>query len=392
MVKPFLYYLLFFCISIFHYSCSNETPDLLEIELNYNKLSWDEKLPCEIMVKQNGLTKKIKAKAKYRGGMSSKYNKHSFTLDLKEKVSFNNMPISDDWIINAGYIDKTFMRHKICFDLFRQMGPNNKASKVSYMSLKQNQNYQGLYLLMSKINASFLNINKTDSNAMIFKGPPFLYKDKLLEVQDSLNYYHQKYPKKKKINKTYVIEDFRSFLFNSNDSVFKENINYWVDLENVIDWHLLLLYSYNGDGILKNFYLYKLDKSTPFRFAIWDYDHSFGRDGDGELNMMERSPGFHKSVLFRRLMEIDDLDYKRRLKSRWSELRKTGLFSESKFANMINENEKLFKDELKKNFEKWPIDSKDYYDANTYEMEVNIMKEFVAKRIPHLDNYFKNME
>ena len=33
---------------------------------------------------------------------------------------------------------------------------------------------------------------------------------------------------------------------------------------------IILLFTNNADGIMKNFYLYKLDKNTPFRFAIWD--------------------------------------------------------------------------------------------------------------------------
>ncbi len=49
----------------------------------------------------------------------------------------------------------------------------------------------------------------------------------------------------------------------------------------------MLLLSNNGDGVMKNFLLYKIDSNTPFRIALWDYDHSFGRDGDNELNLME---------------------------------------------------------------------------------------------------------
>ena len=58
---------------------------------------------------------------KCRGGISSKYNKHSFSLELEKKYSLAKLPIDDDWIINANYIDKTFMRHKICYDIFKEM-------------------------------------------------------------------------------------------------------------------------------------------------------------------------------------------------------------------------------------------------------------------------------
>ena len=53
-------------------------------------------------------------------------------------------------------------------------------------------------------------------------------------------------------------------------------------MENLIDWHILLLFTNNGDGLMKNYYFYKMDSETPFRFAIWDYDHTFGRDESAE--------------------------------------------------------------------------------------------------------------
>lgn len=381
-----------FFILILSLSCTSPSDKISTIEIRNHSFSWNKKGKCDLVITQNNDSVIVKAMGKFRGGVSSKYPKHSFTIELDDKFKFNNLQKDDDWIFNAAYIDKTFMRHKISYDLFRLMNKNNKAPEVSYFNLKIDGKYQGLYQLMEKIDASFLNLNKQDSLTMLFKGPPFLYEKKLPLVQDSNNYFHQKYPKLEKSNKSFYIEHFKSFLFYSSDSVFTENISNWVDIENIMDWHLLLLFSFNDDGIMKNFYLYKSDNLSPIRIAIWDYDHSFGRDGDGELNMMERFPNFQKSILFTRLMEIDKTGYRQALKKRWFELRNLEIFSRKKFNSMIEENEKLFINELPNNFAKWPINSHYYYDSSTYVQEIQIMKDFVDLRLPYLDNYFKTLE
>ena len=372
------------------FSCKNEEIPLLNIRKD-GAIGWKEKEPCVIIYSDNKDEDELIGNIKFRGGVSQKYYKHSFSLELEKKYSFINLPYDDDWIINASYIDKTFMRHKISYDLFREMNPNNVASKSSFVNVNINDIYEGLYVLMEETNGSMIGLNKSDNMAMLFKDPPIFSKEKLAYVQDSLNYYQQKYPKITESDKTYYIEDFKNFLFNSSDNEFSKDINTWVDVSNVIDWHIILLFSNNSDGIIKNFYLYKIDKNTPFRFAIWDYDHSFGRDGDNELNLMKRELNCNRSILIERLSKILDIGYLLRLKKRWFELREQNILSIKNFERHIINNDILINKEIKNNFEKWPLDNKWYYDDNGYRQELDLMKEFVKIRIKQLDEYFNSL-
>jgi hypothetical protein len=331
------------------------------------------------------------AKVRRRGGVSTMYAKRSYSINLKGKYSIAGLPIDDDWILNANYIDKTFMRHKISFDLFRQMSPKNIASKCSYINVKVNDEDQGLYVLMEKIDASMIGLNKKDSLSMLFKDPPIFYKEKLSYVQDSLNYYHQKFPNKSKDDKTEYVERFVNFLYNSTDSDFVDSVSYWIDVENIIDWHLILLFSNNGDGVQKNFYLYKLNAETPFRIAIWDYDHSFGRNGGNGLNMMTNELDCTQSVLLKRLMGIVETGYSTDLKKRWFQHRKN-VISANNFNNLIVENDKIVSKAIPANFELWPIDSHWYKDDNSYNKELKLMQEFVTLRLNYLDAYFSDLE
>ncbi len=310
-------------------------------------------------------------------------------MELNRKYRLAGLTNDDDWILNASYIDKTFLRHKICYDLFRQMSPNNITAKTAYIIVSENKKPQGIYLLTEEINGAFLGLNKSDPMAMLFKDPPILYTKRLKNPQDTTNYYQQKYPHKSSNDKTYYIEEFRTFLFHSTPQEFDQKIATWIDLDNVIDWHLLLLFTNNSDGIMKNFFLYKKDTNTPFRIAIWDYDHSFGRDGDNELNLMERPVDMNRSMLFKRLLESQKLEYKKALKHKWKTLRQSDVFSEKNIFQMMDTNTSTLKNYLAENFEIWPINGYWYYDDNTHLEEVGIMKTFIQNQLVDLD---KKME
>jgi hypothetical protein len=377
-------------IVLITFSCRDKILPSLNIKKD-GAIGWEEKEPCIILFSDLKNTDELIGKIKYRGGISSKYYKHSFSLELEEKYSFANLPNDDDWIINANYIDKTFMRDRISYDLFREMNSKNVASKSTFINVSINDKYEGLYVLMEETNASMIGLNKSDTMAMLFKDPPIFRKERLTYVQDSLNYYQQKYPKINKLDKTYYIEEFKNFLFYTSDNEFSKNIDTWVDISNVIDWHIILLFSNNGDGIMKNFYLYKLDKNTPFRFAIWDYDHSFGRDGDNEYNLMESELNCNRAILLERLSNISGIGYFSRLKNRWFELRQQNIISIENFEKHIVENDRLINDDIKNNFEKWPINSKWYYDNNGYSQELDLIRDFVKIRINQLDEYFNGL-
>ena len=380
---------LFFLFSILT-SCVEKSLPSLEI-VKETEFSWSDKEQCHVVYVNDDSTQKISARIKLRGGMSSRYEKHSYSLELDTKFALGNLPMDDDWIVNANYIDKTFMRHKISYDLFTQMAAMNRAPKSAYINLSVNGEYAGLYVLMQKINANTLGLDKTDSLAMLFKDPPVFYKDKLDNVQDSLNYYQQKFPKIRKQDKTDYIEQFKSFLFYSDDDLFSKEIQQWVDIENIIDWHILLLFSNNGDGIMKNFYLYKMDAKTPFRIGIWDYDHSFGRDGDNELNWGEKELNWERCILLKRLAEVQNLAYTQQLKKRWFELRSQNIITLENFKAHIEKNNTIIRKEVDRNFDRWPVDNAWYFDNQNYLQEIQLMIDFVEKRLPKLDSYINSL-
>ena len=379
---------LFIVMALFLSSCQPSKPrPLPTIGVEYDSIVYREKYPCVITYTDDGDQFVENGKIKHRGGISRAYPKRSFAFKMDHKRSLAGLPEQRSWILNANYIDKTMMRHKLCFDLFRAMNPQkNQAAQCAFVNVSKNGKYYGLFVLMQKLNAGSLGLDKKDTLAMIFKDPPLFYRDRSqVYIPDTNNYFQQNFPDIEEEDKNGYLETVMQFLIQADDSLFAKEVGHYFDLDNVIDWHLLLMFTNNGDGVVKNFYLYKRDSATPFRIAIWDCDAAFGRDCDGELNMAERKPNFEGNMLFYRLQNNPYLHYDELLRRRYKELRDSGLFSESHVKQMIKENDKLIRNEVDLNFEKWPVDDTNYYDANNYEQELQIMHDYLKVGIPKLD-------
>jgi len=381
--------LILFLGLIFSVGC--DSPELLEINIiKDSPPGWTTKEECGVLFIQGLDTSFASATIKCRGGMSSKYSKHSYALELDSVRSVHGMSEEDDWVLNASYIDKTFMRHKLSYDIFRGMSEVNKSAKSEYVTLKLNAEYKGLYILMKELTASSLGLNKNDSSAQFYKDPPIFRRKLNPDHRDTVNVLNQKFPKWNRETTKNGLWDLREFILTSSDQEFVSLYAEYVDLDNIIDWHLLLMLSNGGDGVLKNFYIYKLDQNTPFRIAIWDCDHSFGRDGDNELNMLHTTPDYEQNILLKKLLSSKALKYNERLKKRWCELRKRGVFSEKKIASLMKNMESSMQSEIKANAEKWPLDSKWYYDQNSYKKEVELMNTFIGLNLDTLDHYFES--
>lgn len=367
-------------------SCGGGRPELPELQLSADgEIVWEGWTTATLVAGGDTLDGRIH----YRGGISAGYPKHSLALKLDERYPLCGLPADKDWILNANYIDKTFMRHKLCYDLFRLMDEErNRAPLCAYATLTVDGHGQGLYVVMQKMDASTLGIDKGDSTSVIFKEPPVMYDERIVP-QDPDNYYQQTFPKKRKDDRTAQAEAIVAFLQDSPDEVFRAEVGQWFDLKNIADWQLLLLLSNNADGLRKNFFLYKVDDATPYRVAPWDYDHSFGRDGDNEPNMLRDTVDCNRAVLLRRLWQWPE--YRSQVARRWQQLRTEGLFTEATLNRMIADNAAQIEAAVKANELLWPVDNDIYYDANHFDAELDIMREFIGRNIERLDTLFNRI-
>ena len=350
-------------------------------------IQWKHKINAQWVVKNHDkIVADDSIRIKYRGGVSRQYPKHSLSLDSKNKLSIGELAPRKRWILNANYIDKTFIRHTFHFELFRKMAPRNVAPRFKYVQLYINKAYTGLYVLMERTNEEMLLDQQNSKYPIIFKEPPLFYVDYTAKLTDTVNPFHQKHPSLKDTNMNALLVEASTFLHDSSDSLFKREVFSWFDRENIIDWHLILLLSNNGDGVLKNFYLYKKEVSQPFRIAIWDYDHSLGRDGDNELNLIRSGIQIKRNKLFERLITLNPNSYLEHLSNRWEELR-FNQFSKEFLTALKDSLIEIITPEIQRNEEKWPYtDTTWYYDTADFYQEVALIDQFFLMQLPRLDS------
>lgn len=346
-----------------------------------NGISWENK--SEIEIKFCDTCERKEAKIKFRGGMSNQYNKHSFSLSLKhDTILFEDWDKDDDFILNANYIDKTLVRHRLSYDLFSFFNPSNLITKSHYTELYLNGIYQGIYVIMEEVDRSLVDFSTEDSNALLIKDGPLFWSN-LKELEPELVQFQQKYPKiqsQKHIDTLMVLWEF---IHESSDEVFTEQVGEVFEIQNIIDWHLLLLLTNNGDGVIKNYYWYT-KSDTPWKVIPWDYDDSYGRNGDGTIQTFECD--WERNTLLNRLFELNVNNYKQTLHQKWNELTQNGL-SVDLIQNKINQyKEELDTGALNRNFETWPVNGQGYSDSMTYDQEVKILLNYFPKRINYIDS------
>ncbi|MEN9332800.1 MAG: hypothetical protein RLZZ94_1890, partial [Bacteroidota bacterium] len=90
-----------------------------------------------------------------RGSSSQTFPKKSFGFETWDSAgveidtSILGFPKESDWILNANYTDKSFLRNVTPYHLFNQMG--RYASRTKYVEVFINNVYAGLYVFMEKV-------------------------------------------------------------------------------------------------------------------------------------------------------------------------------------------------------------------------------------------------
>ncbi|MCX7871708.1 MAG: CotH kinase family protein [Verrucomicrobiae bacterium] len=352
-------------------------------------------IPCSLKIlsideRKATNTNQYNGIVRVHGAVSSGYPKKSYRINLSNDVQLLDLKKNSQWVLNAAFIDRSLMRHKLSYDLFLKMGTKEKpryAAASRFVEVYLNDEYQGVYLLMERINRKLLNLRKSDTNdfslSCIYKAVDHAANFE----QTGYNGYEQQEPDVEKMEYWKPLKDLNTFVATAKDNVFfnpTNGIESILDIENAIDFHLLVLLTSNSDGITKNYILARNGQKTAvqtekFFFAPWDYDGSFGRNWDGSVYPHDVWLSNH---LYERLNQ--NKEYRKRFATRYNELRKT-VFSEESLFQMIDENVKTLGDAVKRNKERWKNTDGYYPDKTTFEQDIHHIKQWLQKRLKWLD-------
>ena len=107
-----------------------------------------------------------------RGNTSVLLDKKAYRVTLhdgvgsKNKLSYLGMREDDDWVLNPLSTDLTLSREKVCYDLWRQLNEMEEtpvpSASIEYAELFMNRSYQGVYGLMTPIDAKLMDMKPGD--------------------------------------------------------------------------------------------------------------------------------------------------------------------------------------------------------------------------------------
>jgi spore coat protein H len=361
----------------------------------------DQKVACTVKVAApkgaaGGMVDPLAGEVKFHGATSQGYRKKSFRLSLEAPAELLGLPKRSQWVLNAAYVDRSLMRHKISYDLFRSLstpGAKRFAAGSQFVELYLNGKYRGVYLLMERVDRRLLELRAYSSNenhhACIYKA-----------VDHAANFaqpghggYEQHEPDPPSGPYWRPLDEFNSFVSSSPDPKLfdpQTGIAARLDLGNAIDFHLLVLLTSNMDGITKNFILARdaPTKEVPqprFFFAPWDYDATFGRNW--EASRVEPT-AWLSNRLFDRLLGASD--YRGRFAERWKQLR-ASQFSVKSIHAMIDANVRTLGEAARRNAAKWPT-TEGYPDKLTFDQDITEMKAWVIARTQWLDQEIGKLE
>ena len=354
----------------------------------------DRKVPCTVrMTLPPGTPDEpvaVSGVVRIHGATSQGYPKKSYALTLETPVPWLGMRASTHWVLNAAFVDRSLMRHKLSYDLFRSLSAGEAkryAVESRFVEVHLNDEYNGAYLLMERVDRALLELRSYDSNA---PSPACIYKAEDHNAnfsQPGHAGYEQRQPDPMVKQFWQPLDDFNQFVSRASDAEFhdpQKGIATQVDLDNAIDFHLLVLVTSNLDGITKNFILAR-DAVMPnapaplLFFAPWDYDATFGRNWDATR---VDATAWLSNRLFDRLH--GETAFQKKFAARWKQLRERE-FAVATIHRLIEDNARTLGDAAQRNATRWRTLEGPYPDRLTFEQDLAQMKEWIVARVKWLD-------
>lgn len=363
-----------------------------------------------------------------RGSSSQSFPKKSYgfeswdALGISIDTSFLGMPSESDWILNANYTDKTFLRNVMAYQVWRNMG--HYATRYRFVELILNGQYKGIYIFSEKIkrdknrlDIAKLQIDQNSGDVLtggyIFKidkqtgsGGSGWFSSYLPASSTSGQkiFFQYEYPKETDITTQQRIY-LQSNVFNFESSLLSQNFadtlngfrKYAVE-STFIDYFLVNEISKNVDGYRLSTFMNKErdSKGGKIRMGpVWDYDIAWHNanycGGDMSSGWAYQFPctGDYWQVPFWWSRLLEDPGYKNNLACRWKHMRQDKL-SNAWFDNYIDSISGHLMEAQARNFATWNILGV-YVWPNplpiplTYQGEVSSLKAWMHDRLSWMD-------
>lgn len=359
----------------------------------------------------------IRGDVNVRGFSSTRYPKKSFTFRLRDqfgekaKVGLLGMPKDSDWVLLAPYPDKTLMRDVLAYELSRAMG--HYAPRTRFVEVFLNQtgdslsfrDYVGVYVLVEKIKrgknrVDIEELGPSDNGDGEISGGYIFKRDHSNKESPAFTSrggeFYMIEPEADAITpqqRDWIERHWRALersIFGSQFLDPRKGYQHYLDVPSFIDQHWLIEMSKNIDGFRYSVYFSK-DRGGKVQVSpVWDWNLSFGNANylDGESTSGWYSEQLRDTEISWARRLVEDPEYSQKQLDRWWELRRT-VFQVEAVHRRIDEMAAQLQEAQVRNFRRWQILGRHVHPnsfvGDTYQEEVNWMKEWIKERITWID-------
>ena len=351
-----------------------------------------------------------------RGNTTFGYPKRPYRLKFNEAATVLGMPTNRDWNLLANYADKSMVRTKLAMNLGRKVGMPYSPRSI-FVEFFFNGQYEGVYEIIETVEESPSRVNieelkRTDRDPNIItggyllevdhrqdeevcwltnRGIPFCSKDPEFKPEDIANSASGGFAQYNYI---------RNYINDAEQAIHTPGNAYqnYFDLDAMVNWYLVSELTKNIDAQINRvnnggkftssvFLSKKRDGKLSFG-PLWDFDLSSGNanyNGNADpTRWYIRNSDWHAPL-------FATSDFGQRVFARWCALKSNGTVS-----GLANEVDSIVagldRSAIDRNFQRWPILGTNVgvnaFVGQTYEEEVNYLKNFLTQRAAWMDSEF----
>lgn len=352
-----------------------------------------------------------------RGNASRMFPKKPYTMETRTATGENynvkllGLPRENDWILRAGFIDKTMMRDALAYRLGRSTG--RWAPRSRHCEVVLNGEYMGIYTLVERIKPDNdrLDIARMDEDDIAGDSLTGGY---IYEIsQDGADFGGRRrfvYPKPDDIRPEQIdyirdyVEGFHNIVNRTYFADPQRGYPSMIDVDAFIDEILVQEACKNSDTYGWSSFFHK-DRNGKLKAGpLWDFDQALSNStfNDGPnykewiIEKSKDSEHLRNNYPPFWIKLWEEPGFKTRLANRWFELRKRD-FSNDNIKFLIDSLATHLQEAQVRNFEKWPIlgvelwrSTPGWATRNTYKKEVNYMKNFLLNRVIWMDGQLES--
>lgn len=215
---------------------------------------------------------------------------------------------SKRFTLSSLWPDDSLIRQKLSYEVFKSLSPENIAPDSWFIELILNNKYEGVYLLSRRVDKDMFNLENFDKNelkhSVIYEAS-----NKKADFSMGITGFSQIEPDEKKdIRYSKPLEELIDNIINKDSNQFENWVYSNIDIDNLIDNHILFLLSGNSNSLASNQYIYRSNKNKDkFKFCPGDY-YNFGFGIDTNLSKTNATDIFSEHDYITDYMKIKNTE------------------------------------------------------------------------------------